>query len=134
MSYELTELDREARMGGAGTETTVREIRRIDVSDFASRRDEIADELWSAAVDIGFFQVVGHGIDLADIREAFRHAERFFALPVEAKARHARMPGTNTGWERRRTRRSRTRSPALTWQAPRSSRARAPSPATSATC
>jgi isopenicillin N synthase-like dioxygenase len=101
MSHELAELHREARMGGAGTETTAREIRRIDVSDFAARRDEIADELWSAAVDIGFFQVVGHGVDLVDVREAFRQAERFFALPDGTKARHVRVPGTNAGWESR---------------------------------
>ena len=58
MTYDMTELNRETRMGGLGTETTDREVRRIDLSDFENRRSEIAEELWSAATDIGFFQIV----------------------------------------------------------------------------
>ena len=40
---DLVELHKEARMGALGTETQAREIRRIDLSDFENRRDEIAD-------------------------------------------------------------------------------------------
>ncbi|WP_018653970.1 isopenicillin N synthase family dioxygenase [Actinomadura flavalba] len=98
MNRHLTELDREAAMGGAGTETA-REIRRIDLTGFAARREEITAQLWDAATEIGFFQVVGHGIDLAAVRAAFAEAERFFALPDEVKARHALRPGRNAGWE-----------------------------------
>ncbi|POM26549.1 2OG-Fe(II) oxygenase superfamily protein [Actinomadura rubteroloni] len=98
MSYELTELHRESRMGGLGTEMA-REIRRIDLSDFAARRDEITEQVWNAAVEIGFFQVVAHGIDLADVREAFATAERFFALPDATKARYPLRKGRNAGWE-----------------------------------
>ena len=74
MTYDMTELNRETRMGGLGTETTDREVRRIDLSDFENRRSEIAEELWSAATDIGFFQIVNHGIDLDQVREAFAAA------------------------------------------------------------
>jgi isopenicillin N synthase-like dioxygenase len=95
----LQELSKEARMGAFGTETHHREIRRIELSDFGRRRDQIADQLWDAAVDIGFFQVTHHGIDLAEIRRAFAMAERFFALPAAVKARHPLKKALNAGWE-----------------------------------
>ena len=81
-TVDMTELQRERAMGAMGTESD-REVRRISLADLSSRRSEITDELWSAATDIGFFQVVDHGIDLADVRAAFTMAERFFALPDE---------------------------------------------------
>lgn len=99
MTYELTELNRERRMGGLGTETTSRDIRRISLSDFESRRAAIADSLWSAATDIGFFQVVDHGIDLGEVRKAFGAAEAFFALEESVKAQYPMKKGYNSGWE-----------------------------------
>lgn len=93
---EMTELQRERSMGALGTESD-REVRRISLADLASRRSEIADELWSAATDIGFFQVVDHGIDLDEVRAAFAMAEKFFALPQEVKARRPKR--FNSGWE-----------------------------------
>ncbi|QNG20514.1 isopenicillin N synthase family oxygenase [Rhodococcus triatomae] len=98
MTYELTELNRETRMGGMGSETT-REVRRIDLTELASRRADIADELWAAATDIGFFQVVGHGIDLDHVRAAFAAAEAFFALPEDVKAQYPLRKQFNSGWE-----------------------------------
>ncbi|MGU3290907.1 isopenicillin N synthase family dioxygenase [Williamsia sp. M5A3_1d] len=95
----LTELRREARMGGIGTETTDREVRRISLADLDTRREAIADELWSAATDIGFFQVVDHGIDADTLDRVFAMSERFFALPTEVKASLPLRPGTNAGWE-----------------------------------
>lgn len=84
-SYALQELEKEATMGAMGEETFAREVRCIDLSDFANRKDEIADELWRAAVEIGFFQVSHHGIALDDIRQAFSMTEAFFALPGRSK-------------------------------------------------
>lgn len=101
MIHTMTELQRESRMGAPGTVTTDREVRRIDVSDFEHRREKIADELWSAATDIGFFQVVGHGIDLTEVRTAFDAAEEYFALPEDVKSRGALKKGLNAGWESR---------------------------------
>ncbi|MFI5808331.1 isopenicillin N synthase family dioxygenase [Streptomyces sp. NPDC051561] len=95
----LTELDREARMGGAGTERTDREIRRIDLSDFEDRREEITQQLWDAAVEVGFFQIHHHGIDLAAVRRAFATTRDFFALPEETKAQYTLRKGLNAGWE-----------------------------------
>ena len=96
------ELARESRMGAsAATTTLTRELRRIDLADFDARRAQIADELWEAAVDVGFFQVVNHGIDLARLREAFTMTERFFALPDGIKAKYPHRKADNVGWESR---------------------------------
>ena len=93
----LGELEKEARMGGEGTESTQREVRRIDLSHFDERKREIAEELWSAAIDIGFFQVCNHGIAQSQINGAFAAAERFFAQPNEVKAQWPLA--RNAGWE-----------------------------------
>ncbi len=99
--HALDELNKESRMGAMGSETTAREIRRIDLADFDARKAEITEALWSASTDIGFFQVVNHGIPLADIRRAFAMSEAFFALPEETKARHPLRKQFNAGWESR---------------------------------
>ncbi|MCP3711297.1 isopenicillin N synthase family oxygenase [Paraburkholderia sp. CNPSo 3274] len=97
--YTLTELDKEARMGGLGSETHAREVRIIDLADFEERRAPIADELWAAATDVGFFQLVNHGIDLEQVRGAFEMAQRFFALPERVKAQYPLQKAQNSGWE-----------------------------------
>ncbi|MBJ7290897.1 2-oxoglutarate and iron-dependent oxygenase domain-containing protein [Williamsia sp.] len=110
-AHEMTELDRESRMGGLGTETDTREIRRISLHDLENRRSEITDQLWSAATDIGFFQVVDHGIDAATLDHVFAMSERFFALPEDVKAQYPLRPGTNAGWEYRSQVRPSVRTP-----------------------
>ena len=100
MSYALHELAKESRMGAVGTEAA-RDVRVIDLSDFEARHAEIADQLWDAAVDVGFFQLSHHGIALDSVREAFAMTERFFALPDAVKARHPLKKGLNAGWESR---------------------------------
>ena len=40
-TYDLAELQKETRMGAMGSETASREIRRIDLSDFARRKTEV---------------------------------------------------------------------------------------------
>ncbi|MDE1186779.1 MAG: 2-oxoglutarate and iron-dependent oxygenase domain-containing protein [Pantoea sp.] len=97
-TYTMHELAKESRMGARGSEA-VREVRIIDLADFDQRKHEIADQLWQAAIDIGFFQVSGHDIPLDDINAAFANAERFFALPESEKARHPLS--RNAGWEYR---------------------------------
>jgi isopenicillin N synthase-like dioxygenase len=97
----MGELEKESRMGAMGSETRLREVRIVDLSDFEQRRAEIADQLWDAAVDVGFFQLANHGIPLADTREAFAMTERFFALPEAVKGRHPLQKRLNAGWESR---------------------------------
>ena len=94
--FSLEELKKESVMGVMGTETQ-REVRIIDLSDFENRKYEIADQLWNAAVEIGFFQVSNHGIPQKEIQHAFGLAEQFFALPREVKAQYPL--NRNAGWE-----------------------------------
>lgn len=95
--YSLEELRKEARMGRSGSETTVRTVPVIDLSDFDHRRAEITEQLWRAAVDVGFFQLRNHGIPMQQVREAFAMSERFFALPQAIKAQYPLA--RNAGWE-----------------------------------
>ncbi len=97
-SYATDELSRESRIGGIGTEGT-HAVALIDLSDYDSRKPEIAEELWQAATTLGLFQLTGHGIPLAQIEEAFALSEAFFAQPERAKADLPLRPGTNAGWE-----------------------------------
>jgi isopenicillin N synthase-like dioxygenase len=94
----LEELRREATYGGEGREKP-REVPRIDMGRYEERKAEIADALWAAATEIGFFQLVNHGIAPELVDEAFVMAERFFALPQPVKARHPLIGGSNAGWE-----------------------------------
>ena len=100
MTYALHELTKESGMGAVGVEAA-RDVRVIDLTDFETRHAEIADQLWDAAVDVGFFQLKNHGIALDQVRGAFEMTERFFALPDEVKARHPLKKGLNSGWESR---------------------------------
>ncbi|GAP33884.1 2-oxoglutarate and iron-dependent oxygenase domain-containing protein [Piscinibacter sakaiensis] len=100
MGPVLHELNKEARMGAVGHEAA-REVRVIDLADFEQRREEIATQLWDAAVDVGFFQLKNHGIPAAAVDEAFAMTQRFFALPDAVKACHPLKKGLNAGWESR---------------------------------
>jgi isopenicillin N synthase-like dioxygenase len=95
-----TELARERTFGGAGVEVE-RPIPLIDLAGAGWRQAKIDDQLWDAAVEVGFFQLVNHGIDGSAVEDAFERAATFFALPGETKARWSLPPGTNSGWEHR---------------------------------
>lgn len=94
--YALEELRKESTMGSEGT-TVQRDIRRIDLSNFAARKAEITEQLWSAATEIGFFQIDHHGISNAEIDDAFALSESFFAQPARTKAQWPLS--RNAGWE-----------------------------------
>lgn len=94
----LQELELERTIGGLGRETD-REIPLIDLSDFEDRREEIGAQLWQAASEVGFFQLVNHGIETESIRQAFSLSEAFFALPEHTKERYPLKKGQNAGWE-----------------------------------
>lgn len=98
-TYGLKELNFESTIGGEGGENNLREIPVIDLSDFDQRREEIKDQLWFAATEIGFFQLINHGIPTADILTAFDASERFFALQNRAKEAYPLKDGLNAGWE-----------------------------------
>lgn len=64
----------------------------IDVSGIRTgdthRLRAIADAIGLAAREIGFFRIIGHGIDLALVEETYQMAERFFALRDQIKRRY----------------------------------------------
>lgn len=64
----------------------------IDISGIRTgdkhRLREVADEIGFAAREIGFFRIIGHGIDLALVEKTYQMAERFFALPDPIKRRY----------------------------------------------
>jgi len=97
-AYELAELNQETTFGGMGG-TKARHVPQIDLSHFDTRKSEIADQLWAAASEIGFFQLINHGISQEQVDEAFAMTERFFALSHETKAQYPLLKGTNSGWE-----------------------------------
>lgn len=97
--HSLEELNRESQMGRIGTEDREREVRQISLKDFESRRAEITEQLWSAATDIGFFQLVDHGIDMDEVNHAFEMSAKFFALPKDVKSKFSLKSGQNAGWE-----------------------------------
>ena len=65
---------------------TTRPLVCVDLSDFESRKAEIATALRSAAEQEGFFYVTGHGIPEADVAAMYALAREFFAQPEEVKA------------------------------------------------
>ena len=73
-----TELAKERTFGGDGVDVD-REIRIIDLADPAMTQADIDDEIWSAAAESGFFQVIGHGIPQTEVDAAFAITEAFFA-------------------------------------------------------
>ena len=97
-TYGLEELNKETAFGGAGGEKA-RTVPRIDMSDYEARKAEIADALWDAATESGFFQLINHGIPQDQIDQAFAMSERFFDLPHDVKSKLPLGKGTNAGWE-----------------------------------
>lgn len=53
----------------------------------AAEKQQVAAELRSACIDIGFFYLHGHGFASSELDEALEWAQRFFALPLETKLR-----------------------------------------------
>lgn len=96
--YGLAELNKEKTFGGVGR-TRQRDVPRIDMGDFIHRKAEIADQLWMASTEIGFFQLVNHGIGQDQIDAAFDMSAQFFDLAKSVKAKYPLGRGTNAGWE-----------------------------------
>ena len=63
------------------------------LSDDETRNNKFVQELGEALIDIGFFSLTGHGIDLDHIDKAYAVAEEFFALSPETKAKYENQDG-----------------------------------------
>lgn len=70
----------------------------IDMS--VGTEEELADKLWEAATQVGFFTLVGHGIDQSVIENAFETSFSFFNQSVEEKKNQSPMDmSINCGYE-----------------------------------
>ena len=99
---ELQELELESQLGGMGVETKNRDIPIVSLSNFDARKEEIAESLWKAASEVGFFQLSDHGISLSDIDRSFLLAKTFFDLDEAIKSKYPlKDGGLNAGWESR---------------------------------
>ncbi len=63
------------------------------LSDDPTRKEKFVQELGEALIDIGFFSLTGHGIDLSHIDKAYAVAEEFFALDDTTKAKYENKEG-----------------------------------------
>jgi isopenicillin N synthase-like dioxygenase len=97
-NYQLDELNFETTLGAYGDEIDA-EIPLIDVSDFDLRRDEIRDQLWTAAIEVGFFQLKNHSIPQPKIDNAFECSQAFFQQPLNVKQQYPLKSKLNAGWE-----------------------------------
>jgi isopenicillin N synthase-like dioxygenase len=77
-------------MSRSVTEPDTTSLPLVDISRFGAggdAREEFLARLRHAAHDVGFFYVVGHGIDPAVTEAVLDSAREFFALPVEERLR-----------------------------------------------
>ena len=75
----------------------------IDVSDFLAGdpagAERVAQEIAHACEHTGFFQIVGHGVDLDFIQSVYDISREFFDLPDEEKAKVCQpSPDQVRGW------------------------------------
>ena len=75
----------------------------IDVSDFLAGTSEgverVGREIARACEEIGFFQIVGHGVDESFIQSVYDVSSKFFDLPEHVKATAAQpAPDQVRGW------------------------------------
>jgi isopenicillin N synthase-like dioxygenase len=55
-------------------------------------REEVAGRLLDALREVGFFSIVGHGIDWATVEDIYRQAARYHALPLATKQAQPMSP------------------------------------------
>ncbi|CAB4730913.1 MAG: isopenicillin N synthase family oxygenase [Actinobacteria bacterium] len=67
-------------------------------SGTAEQRAEVATEIDAACREVGFIQILGHGIGSATVAGLGEAIDAFFGLPLEEKKRWIRPPGENRGY------------------------------------
>jgi isopenicillin N synthase-like dioxygenase len=74
------------------------ELGLVPTIDLSARPDVVARDIDRACRHVGFFQIVGHGIDASVADAAWDVAHRFFALPLDEKLVLAIPPGDAYGY------------------------------------
>ena len=70
----------------------------VPVIDLGGRAPTVASEIDRACGELGFFQIVGHGVDPEVEAGAWQAAAEFFRLPLAAKVAVAIPPGDAYGY------------------------------------
>jgi isopenicillin N synthase-like dioxygenase len=70
----------------------------VPVVDLSDDRDAVARQIDTACSEIGFFQIVGHGLDAGIESAAWQAAHDLFALPEHLKRSVAIPPGDAYGY------------------------------------
>ncbi|KAL7544407.1 hypothetical protein ACHAWF_007790 [Thalassiosira exigua] len=71
----------------------------VPTIDLSADKGEVARRMWDAALEVGFFYVVNHGIPQEQIDAAFAASEGFFAHPRDEKERRLFDTERNSGYE-----------------------------------
>jgi len=105
----LPEVALEKGLGSISTEIVIRSIPVIDIgalidisfdrSSPAGDVEAVIAQLWHAATNVGFFQIINHGVSLEEIEAAFAFSERFFNLSLETKQKYSLRRELNSGFE-----------------------------------
>ena len=107
--YALQELEKEALMGAEGEETFTREVRCIDLSNFAERKHDIAEQLWERRWRSASSRSATMVFRWRRSARRSARPRRFFNLPDEVKRQYP-LAG-NAGWESKAQVRPSTRTP-----------------------
>ena len=76
-------------------------IPEVDLAEWSTDPSAFADRIRRIAHEVGFFQLVGHGVSPAFIERHIEQQRRFFALPEVDKAAIDKMLSPHfRGWER----------------------------------
>ncbi|MEP2603939.1 MAG: 2-oxoglutarate and iron-dependent oxygenase domain-containing protein, partial [Paraglaciecola sp.] len=87
-NYELQELQLEAAFSQVKSDMQEISIPKIDLTEFENRFEDIANQLWDAATEVGFFQLVNHGLPFSSITTGFSESKAFFDLPESIKGQY----------------------------------------------
>jgi isopenicillin N synthase-like dioxygenase len=70
----------------------------VPTEENAERRAAVAAQLDRACREVGFIQIIGHGVAETVIADFAAALDEFFALDDETKARYRGVPGSNRGY------------------------------------
>ena len=110
--YASQELEKEALMGAEGEETFAREVRCIDLSNFAARKNDIAEQLWGGGGGDWLLPGQPSRYSAGGYPPGVQHDRGvFFDLPDEVKRQYP-LAG-NAGWGKQKRRFGRRPAPRI---------------------
>ncbi len=65
-----------------------RELVELDLRDFENNKEEFVKNMGNALEDIGFFALMGHGIELDLLSQCYNNSEKFFNYDYEIKSKY----------------------------------------------